>query len=320
MKEELPLYQVIDWDKHFENFRSRAVDRCLFVCVPNKHGGAGLANVQGELDGAANYGVWVWILELCSRHPKPRQGYLTADGSKDGRRYSVAELARLFRRPQSEIRRCLHVMCSPGVAWMKHVEGAAEPIPAGYPDDSEAMGDRCVADGEQMHGGDDERRNGKKESLSKQPIKDDEKPIENRGSINDQTMGERCSTDGEAIQHKEAKELFGKLSEVVFGEARRENQWPYEEEQWLDEALPLSRDNWALIDWFYRLRENHEIFSVTRRRQSLRSLIQHLKSEPQKIRSARKVIGLNGLHADSDSDEQWTQARLDAAKEVVPRA
>jgi hypothetical protein len=67
-------------------------------------------------------------------------------------------------------------------------------------------------------------------------------------------------------------------------------------EHWLDEALPLRRENLKLIDWFYRLPVNHEIFRVTRRRQSLRTVIENLRSEPQKIRSARQVIGLNGLH------------------------
>jgi len=60
---------------------------------------------------------------------------------------------------------------------------------------------------------------------------------------------ERC----DLIQHVEAKQLFGKLSQDVFGRELRENQWSGDMEYWLDKALPLKRKDWKLIDWFYKL-------------------------------------------------------------------
>jgi hypothetical protein len=94
----IPLYQIANYNRIYENFRSRNVDRCMFVYVPNNLGDAALANVLGEPDGAAILGIWELILKLCSGQPKPRHGCLTADG-KLGRRYCAGELARLFRRP-----------------------------------------------------------------------------------------------------------------------------------------------------------------------------------------------------------------------------
>jgi predicted phage replisome organizer len=104
------------------------------------------------------------------------------------------------------------------------------------------------------------------------------------------------SEQDDLIQHAEAKQRLGKLSEVAFGEPIRENQWPAQWEYWLDEVLPMKRDNLELIEWCYGLSPDHKLFKVTRRRQSMAAVIEHLRSEPQKIRTARKVIGLNGLH------------------------
>jgi len=114
----VPLYQIVNYDDHFENSRSRKRDQCSFVCVPNKNDGVCLANILGEPDGAAIYGIWILLLQLCSRQRKPRNGYLTADGKKDGRRLSAAELSRIFNRPVAEIERCLQVVSSEKVAFM----------------------------------------------------------------------------------------------------------------------------------------------------------------------------------------------------------
>jgi hypothetical protein len=121
--DDLPLYQIVDYDEHFENNKSRLRERCAFVCVPNKHGGSGLSNVLGEPDGSAIYGIWMLILQLCSRQRKPREGYLTQDGKKNGRRLGARELANLLRRPIEEIHRCLEVCCSPQVGFMGVVDG-----------------------------------------------------------------------------------------------------------------------------------------------------------------------------------------------------
>src|SRR5262249_42930337 len=97
------------------------------------------------------------------------------------------------------------------------------------------------------------------------------------------------------IQYDEAKQLFGKLSEAVFGDPLRETEWDPKMDESLNQALPIKRENWELIDWFYRLSADHEIFKVTYRRQSLKALIQNLVSELQKIYSARRTIGLDGF-------------------------
>jgi hypothetical protein len=126
------------------------------------------------------------------------------------------------------------------------------------------------------------------------------------------------------IQHAEAKRLFGKLSEEVFEEVLRETQWPDDLLYYLDQVLPITTSDLEMIDWFYRLPVNHKIFRVTRRRQSLRAVLQNFRSEVQKIRSARKQIGLvasvkAGEEQDDDEEYvrpygQWTAELWQAAE------
>jgi hypothetical protein len=118
----------------------------------------------------------------------------------------------------------------------------------------------------------------------------------------------------ELIQFAEAKQLLGKLSQVAFGDPLHESEWPREMEESLKQALPIKRKYWELIDWFYRLPADHRIFIVTHRRQTLRAVVQNLRVEPQKIRSARQAIKLHGNLDPSESDTLrtgWTvQLRL----------
>jgi hypothetical protein len=389
----LPLYQIVDWDKWFENAKSRTVTKPQFVCVPNKHGGTGLSNIQGETDGSAIYGIWMWVLQVCSRQAPKREGYLTDDGKKNGRRLGARELANMFRRPIDEIHRAFQVLQSPEVAFIKLLEGYPEFItevgeghradtpvsavsenkttPHGYLPDTEKL----PSDHSSKSSAVTERRNEGNEVLSQSAgesllesdteqaagghLEDtgqvvggyhadtaasggdrtDDGPNETNRSVEGladvepqddviqraaadssrQDAGEHDRVGNDVIQHAEAKRLFGDLALTVFGKTVRETQWPSDLEHHLDAALPLERESWLLIDWFYRVPEEHPILSITMRRQSFESLIRNLGEETQKIRSARKKIGLNGISETgnriSESDE-WSPARKKVAGEL----
>ena len=113
----MPLYQIKDWDAHFENDRSRNRIQCSFVCVPNKQHGMGFCRIMAEPDGAAIYGIWHCIVGACSQQRK-RYGWLTSDGDKAVSGWGVEDLALKFRRPESEIARALEVLCSEKVGWI----------------------------------------------------------------------------------------------------------------------------------------------------------------------------------------------------------
>lgn len=372
----LPLYQIDGWDDNFENFKSRTIDKCQYLNLPNKQGGSGWSNVMGEADGMAIYGVWVSIATMCSRQRRHevaaggkllREGYLTDNGKKDGRRLSARELSNMFRRPLEEIYRCFQVVSSPAVGWLRLAEGEHEyaagmakapeaspeyplpiltapprqpppileetlgvspehPLPISRPDDDRLIDRNSTlsdesetenkADGERIDGAwsEDGRRvaggcredtllsaaaNGSTESRPTVPVLQD--------------------GVGDDIQHAEAKRLFGGLAQTVFGKTLRETQWPSDLEHHLDAALPLARESWLLIDWFYRVPEDHPIFNITMRRQSFESVIRNLDEEVQKIKSSRKKIRLNGIvdcGARISESQEWTAARKKAALEL----
>src|SRR5262249_27274202 len=102
-----------------------------------------------------------------------------------------------------------------------------------------------------------------KESKEKENKKEKEEKENKKDSLS-VTEIEQC----DLIQHAEAKRLFGKLCEDVFGSVRYDAQWPDDELHWLNNALPMKRGDWELIDWFYRLPADHEIFDVMLRRQA----------------------------------------------------
>lgn len=111
-------YQIRDWNRNFENNKSREIDRCSFVCLPNKQHGMGFRRIMAELDGGTIYGVWVCIVAACSQQEAPRAGWLTEDGKKTGAAWGASDIALKIGRPTNEIERCLSVVASPRVGWL----------------------------------------------------------------------------------------------------------------------------------------------------------------------------------------------------------
>lgn len=114
----MSLYQIKDWNEHFENSKSRERISCSFVCVPNKQHGLSFSRLMAEKDGAMIYGIWCLLLGACSQQKKPREGWLTVDGYQTGTAWVPDDMALKFRRPKSEIERALQVISSQEVGWL----------------------------------------------------------------------------------------------------------------------------------------------------------------------------------------------------------
>lgn len=106
-----PLLQIVDWQR-FEALGSSG----LFRDETWK-------NVLGQSDGAAVYGIWALLIELCKEQPVPRDGWLTTDGTREGERFTVKMLAQRFWRPRAEIARMLQVATADDVGWIAVVDG-----------------------------------------------------------------------------------------------------------------------------------------------------------------------------------------------------
>ena len=321
-----PLLQINNWDAVFEKTKSRYVDKCSWVCVPSKQDSIGLMTVLSEADGAAIYGVWILLVQRCVKQPSPRAGWLTQNGKRDGVRFTIPMLASAFRRPRSEIQRMFMATIDPDVAWITVMEGSLkafgirsasllplEETSRGHSDatamvteeislDAKSGGGSAVASECQHKGseGNGRERNGRERK----------KPL----------SSEKTDSDPDLIQHAEAKHLISELAPVAFERKVREGDWQNPEKaHWLDEALPLTREDWFVVDWLYRLPADDDAFKRTARVQSFESFLQNLRREIDKARSLRKQLGLNGLHATDekkiDRDGGWTSGRKQAAFE-----
>lgn len=113
------IYRIVDWDKNFESSRSREIDSCSFVCVPNKQHGGGFLHIMRLPDGPAIYGIWHLILQACSMHSKKRSGWLTNDGKKSGKPWNAEFLAFRFKRKPEEFKRALEILSSQDVGWIE---------------------------------------------------------------------------------------------------------------------------------------------------------------------------------------------------------
>lgn len=62
-------YAIRNWDELFENSRSRAVEKCRYVCVPNRHDGECYSYIMAHPQGAEIYAAWVLMLQVASKSP-----------------------------------------------------------------------------------------------------------------------------------------------------------------------------------------------------------------------------------------------------------
>lgn len=127
----MTVYRIPDWDIHFENNKSRDIEECSFVAMPNKQHGMGLTRILAQADGGAIFGIWCLILQAASRQKRPRAGWLTDDGTPEGNPWDIEDMALRWRRPVDEVRRALDVLCSPKVGWLTVCDEVPPKCPSG---------------------------------------------------------------------------------------------------------------------------------------------------------------------------------------------
>jgi hypothetical protein len=97
--ESMPqLLRVRDWDRLYENNRSREIDRTSWFPAPNDLAAGSYVEVVTHAEGAAHFGAWNALLMVASR-AKPR-GTLVRD---DGRPHTAESLALVTRLPKQLI-------------------------------------------------------------------------------------------------------------------------------------------------------------------------------------------------------------------------
>lgn len=90
-------YQVKDWDKRFENNRTRELKEMNWFPIPNRFDGDGYTElVEGHRNGPAHYAAWVAICGVASRCDQ--RGTLLRDAARP---HDSVSLARKTRLPQA---------------------------------------------------------------------------------------------------------------------------------------------------------------------------------------------------------------------------
>jgi hypothetical protein len=90
----MKLYRVKDWDKHFENNRTREIKHLAWIPLPTKQDGDGYAELVTEhADGASHYGAWVALVCIASKCD-PR-GTLLREPGRPHTPHSLARKSRL---------------------------------------------------------------------------------------------------------------------------------------------------------------------------------------------------------------------------------
>lgn len=129
-----PMLQVRDWDRLYENNRSRDMKRTSWFPAPNDLSADGYVELAAHERGAAHFGVWNAILMVASR-AKPRRGLLVKE---DGRPHTAESLARITRFPEAVIQEAIDRLlqigpleavedASPGISNLPPHPGAGSP-------------------------------------------------------------------------------------------------------------------------------------------------------------------------------------------------
>ncbi len=110
----MKTYRINEWDKHFENNRTRVMDELRWVPVPNKHDGEGYKTIMAEPDGIIIYACWHLILQVASKC-HPRGTLVRSDGTPHTAR-SIA--IKTGCRSVDHVQRALDFCSTPEVGWI----------------------------------------------------------------------------------------------------------------------------------------------------------------------------------------------------------
>lgn len=124
------LYSVRNWNKLFENNRTRELKKLDWVPIPNKQDGDGYSELICMEDGPALFGTWIVLVQIASKC-SPR-GRLCRD---DGSPHTSQSLARMSRVPAGLIDKAFLVLS--GIRWLESESYEIPHPPAGIPHPSE---------------------------------------------------------------------------------------------------------------------------------------------------------------------------------------
>ena len=113
---EQQVYRVKDWNRHYENNRSRVLKNLEWLPVPNRLDNDGYIELVMHPNGPAHLGAWLAILQVASRC-KPR-GVLIRDSLTP---HSPESISRITRIPPDLISDAIGRLTAPEIGWLEIV-------------------------------------------------------------------------------------------------------------------------------------------------------------------------------------------------------
>jgi len=114
----MTVYTIVDWNRVYENSRSRQIDDLRWVSLPNKHDSFGFRSLMSRPNGAALYGAWCLIVQVASKC-SPRGSLI-----KNGVPLTPEKISFLTGCPPAIISECLDVVQLPEIAWISQASDA----------------------------------------------------------------------------------------------------------------------------------------------------------------------------------------------------
>ena len=127
------LYQIINWQGCFETHRTRGNDDQRHCLIPNKQNGEGYIQILEMENGESLYGAFhATILYLSKQPARNRDGYLTIDGTKDGKTLTPAVLADEIKFNEDTVKSMLNIIVGE-IGWIVNHSKPSKAETISYP-------------------------------------------------------------------------------------------------------------------------------------------------------------------------------------------
>lgn len=125
------LYYIIDWDKKYENNRSRQLDHLSWCPVPNNLNDLKYRQLVKGKGGIALFGVWTALILIASTHVTPRLGILSVTGRATDRPLSGNDIHLISGISTVRVEKSMRVFEKMGLISRMQVRDNRTPLTSG---------------------------------------------------------------------------------------------------------------------------------------------------------------------------------------------
>lgn len=129
-------YRIVNWQKHYETAKSRTIDNLSWVAIPNRQDGRSYRCLLRHGKGPDALLAFIATVQRCSRFSKDkRNGWLTDDGTADGRAWDADDLEMMTDLPAAHFKVMFKLCSDPKIGWIECHKDTTR-IPEGYHEDT----------------------------------------------------------------------------------------------------------------------------------------------------------------------------------------